>query len=114
MVLQWVLFVVVAIVAYIGIAVFAQLTGGSSTSAWQAFFSAVRPIPLAVLIVANMFFALAVYYGFLATRFAIPVTIAVGAITSFVYSVVMLGAQISLTKILGILLAIGGIVLMGL
>jgi multidrug transporter EmrE-like cation transporter len=111
---QWLLFFCSTVVAYIGIALFAQLSGGSVNSPGQAFFSAVRPIPPIVMVVANMFFALAIYYGFLATRFAIPIAIAIGALTSFVYSVVVLGAEASAVKISGLVIAIGGIVLLGL
>lgn len=111
--MQWALFVVVTIVAYVGISLFAQLSGGSSTNAWQAFFSAVRPLPLAVMVVANMFYALGVYYGFLSTRFAIPITLVIGAITSFAYSALVLGAAITPIKVLGVILAIGGAILLG-
>lgn len=112
--MQWALFVVVTIVAYVGISLFAQLSGGSSTNAWQAFFSAVRPLPLVVMVVANMFFALAIYFGFAVTRYSIPIAIALGAVTSFMYSILVLGAQLSALKGLGVMLAVAGIILLGL
>ena len=112
--MQWILFFGITFVAYLGISWFAQLSGGSSTSATQAFFSAIRPIPLLIITVANMCFAVAAYYGFMVTRFAIPAMIATGAVTGFFYSVLFLGAKITALKILGILLAISGIALIAL
>jgi hypothetical protein len=114
MVLQWFLFIVTVVVAYIGISWFAQLTGGSSHTAWSTFFSALRPLPLLVMIVANMFFGLGIYFGLGITRFAIPATIAMGVVTSFVYSVVMLGAQVTLTKIVGAIVVILGVAMLAL
>jgi hypothetical protein len=79
--ISWVFFISSAIVAYIGIAIFAHMSGSSAT-AMSAFFSALRPVPLVIVTVANMFFGLGLYYGLGLTRFAIPLTIAVGVITS--------------------------------
>ena len=112
MILQWILFLGTAIITYIGIALFAQLSGGNSATSWQAFFSGIRLIPLIIGTVANMFFALAIYYGFTITRYAIPITIAIGSITSFAYSIVVFGTKVTVIKILGIILTIAGIVLL--
>lgn len=114
MALQWILFFGTAIVTYIGISLFAQFSGGNSSSALQAFFSAIRPLPLAILIIANMFFALAIYYGFSITRYAVPIALAIGAMTSFLYSVVVLGTSVSALKVIGIIAIVTGIVLLGL
>ncbi len=114
MLISWILFVVCAVVGYMGIAWFAQLSGGSSHSVFEAFTSAIRPFPLLVATVANMFFGLGLYYGFGVTRFAIPAAISIGVITSFIYSVVLLGAQVTLVKLLGIMAIIGGVVLLAL
>lgn len=97
-----------------GIAWFAQLSGASSHTVFEAFTSAVRPFPLLIATVANMFFGLGLYYGFSVTRFAIPAAISIGVITSFVYSLIFLGAQVTLTKILGILVIIVGVALLAL
>lgn len=114
MLLSWILFVTCAIVGYIGIAWFAQLSGGSSHTALEAFISAIKPFPLLVATIANMFFGLGLYYGFGVTRFAIPAAISIGVITSFVFSLVFLGAQITLTKAFGILVIIAGVALLAL
>jgi hypothetical protein len=114
MILPWVLFVVLMIVGYTGISWFAQLSGGTSQSAFDAFLSAVRPFPLLVVTVANMFFALGIYYGFSVTRFAIPAAISIGVLTSFVYSVVVLGAQVTLTKVAGVAIVILGVAVLAL
>ena len=105
-----VLFVLSAIVAYTGISYFGQLSGEVKGGALAAFFSTVRPLPLLVVTLANMFFGLALYYGFSITRYAIPATISIGVITSFVYSVLFLGASVTVTKLVGVALVILGIV----
>jgi hypothetical protein len=106
------LFVACAAVAYVGIAFFGQLVGGAKGSALQAFLATLSPAPLLVVTVANMFFGLALYYGFAVTRFAIPATIAIGVITSFAYSVAFLGGQISLIRMLGVAIVMVGIFLL--
>jgi multidrug transporter EmrE-like cation transporter len=105
-------FVILMVVGYAGISWFAQLSGGASHTAFEAFFSAVRPIPLLVVTIANMFFALGMYYGFTITRFAIPAAISIGALTSFAFSVLFLGAQVSVVKIAGILVVLAGVILL--
>ncbi len=109
--LSWAAYVVCVIVGYIGISVFAQLSSGA-VSPVSAFFSAMRPLPLLVATLGNMFFGLGLYYGFGLTRFALPIAISLGVITSFVYSVVLLGATITFTKIVGAFVILIGIVLM--
>jgi len=111
---QWVFFVAAAVVAYLGISWFAQLSGGSSTSALSAFFSTIKPIPLLIVTAANMFFGLALFYGFGLTRFAVPATIAIGVLTSFVYSIVFLGAEVTAVKLAGVLIVIVGIIVLAL
>src|SRR5262245_35654402 len=108
------LFVATIILAYTGIAVFAQLTGGSSHTALGAFLSPVRPVPLALVILANMFFALGLYWGFSLTRYALPVAFAIGVIVSFSYSAVVFGAKVSVLKIGAAGVIILGIVLLSL
>lgn len=111
---QWALFILVVIIAYSGISWFAQLSGGASVSAIGAFLSTLRPLPLIIVTVANMFFGLGLYYGFGVTRFAIPVAVSIGVITSFAFSVLILGAQVTLVKLGGVALVICGVILLSL
>jgi multidrug transporter EmrE-like cation transporter len=55
---------------------------------------------------------MAVFSGFGWTKFAVPAAIALGVITSFVYSAVFLGGAVSLVRILGIVLILAGIYLL--
>jgi hypothetical protein len=109
--MQWLLFVVSIIVAYIGISIFSQLSGASQT-ALSAFLSPVRPWPFLAMLVGNMFFGLGLYYGFGLTRFAIPAAIAMGVVTSFVYSVAILGAKVTLVKLAGAAIVILGVAML--
>jgi hypothetical protein len=112
MFLHWLSFAAATIATYVGISLFAQLAGANSTSALQAFLSGLRPLPLIVLVIANMFFGLAVYLGFALTRYSIPMTITGGVIVSAAYSVLFLGAGVSLWKLAGIALAIAAVALL--
>lgn len=114
MALQWFFFVVLIVIAYTGISWFGQMTAEYGTTPLSSFFAAIRPIPLLVVTIANMFFGLGLYYGFGLTRFALPATIALGVITSFVFSIVILGAQVTLMKIAGLLVVIVGVVILAL
>jgi multidrug transporter EmrE-like cation transporter len=66
------------------------------------------------MLVGNMFFGLGLYYGFGLTRFAIPAAIAMGVVVSFVYSVALLGVQVTLLKIIGAAVVILGVVVLAL
>lgn len=114
MLLQWVFFVVSVVVAYTGISWFGQMTAEFGTTPVTSFLAAIRPVPLFIVTVANMFFGLGLYYGFGLTRFALPATIALGVITSFVFSAVVLGAQVTLMKLVGVLVVILGVVILAL
>jgi hypothetical protein len=112
--LPWLLFIPLTIIAYFGIAWFAQLSGGSASSPLSAALSAIKPFPLLVITLANMVFAVAAFYGFSVTRFAIPAMISLGAISGFLYSVFFLGVEVTLAKVAGIGLAVLGIALIAL
>ncbi len=112
MIANWALFFVLAMCAYIGISLFAQLSGGQSTSLVGAAIAIIKPIPLLVVILANMFFGMAIYIGFKNTPLAIPITIAIGVITSAIYSYLFLGAQITAMKFFALGVLILGIFLL--
>lgn len=113
MLLHWIGFIVSGLIAYIFIAVFAQITGGSNPkNSWDAFWMGIQPLPVVIIVFSNMFFALGVYHGFAITRFSIPMMVALGVITTFAYSLVVLGAKITLLKVAGILSVILGIALL--
>lgn len=114
MFVQWLLFGVTTVVAYLGISLFGQIAGGGASSPMSAFLGTLKPLPLLIITVANMFFALALYFGFAQTRFAMPIALSVGVLTSFMYSVFVLGASFSLVKAGGILLVVAGIALLSL
>lgn len=114
MAIQWLLFIASVVVAYIGISWFGQMTGASSTSPLSALLTAIRPIPIIIVVVSNAFFGLGLYYGFGITRFALPATIAMGVVTSFIYSVIILGAEVTLVKLAGAAVVILGVVILAL
>ena len=108
MLLNWVLFAIFGILAYICISLFGQLTGGSSTTMWQAALAAIKPVPLLVLIIGNIFFSLGLFVGFKNTPFALPAFVALGIVVSFFYSMFVLGGTVTSVKVAGL-----GLILLG-
>jgi hypothetical protein len=112
MLLNSALFVTLGICTYTIIALVGQLLGASQTSAWGAFINGFSPIPALIIVATNPLFGLALYYGFSVSRFAIPMILAIGACTSFFYSLLFLGATFTLTKLLGLFVIFAGIALL--
>ena len=106
--LNWTLFGASAIVAYGFLSAFGQLGGGSGTSGFGAAMATFKPLPFVLLVLGNVAWSVAIYYGFQNTKFAIPAVIAVGVITSFLYSVLFLGSSATATKMFGV-----GVILLG-
>ena len=110
--LNWIYFTLLASLGYLGVSIFSQLTGANAQSYTELLKNVIKPLPLLIMVVANMFLASAVYFGFLATSTAIPIMLSIGIITSLLYSVFALGAVVTLTKIVGVAFIIIGIYLL--
>ena len=110
--ISWAYFIGLFILGYIGISVFGRLVGPESTSLVNAVLSTFKPVPLAVVLIANALLGGALYLGFLNTQLAIPIAISIGVVTSFVFSVFFLGAKITTVKIVGLLFILIGIYLL--
>ena len=110
--MHWLYFVFLSILGYICISIFGRLVGPSSTSFVNAVLSTFKPLPLVVVMLGNAALGGALYFGFLATQSAIPIAISIGVVTSFVFSVTVVGAQITAVKLLGVTLIIIGIYLL--
>ncbi len=106
------LFAVFSVLAYVCISAFAHMTGGTSATLLQSALSALKPLPLLLLVIGNIFFSMAVFSGLGWTKFAVPAAIALGVITSFAYSALFLGGAVTVAKIAGIALILGGIYLL--
>jgi multidrug transporter EmrE-like cation transporter len=107
--LNWLLFAVTGVVAYVLLSLFGQLGGGSSNSAVGAFLAAFKPIPFVLLIIGNALWGVAVYFGLQNTKYAIPAVIALGIITSFLYSLIVFENPVTWWRLLGLGLLILGI-----
>ena len=107
--LNWLLFAVTGVVAYVLLSLFGQLGGGSSNSAVGAFLAAFKPIPFVLLIIGNALWGVAVYFGLQNTKNAIPAVIALGIITSFLYSLIVFENPVTWWRLLGLGLVILGI-----
>ena len=109
---NWVLFAILSILAYVCIAAFGQFGGGSATSALSAALSTFKPLPLLLLIVGNILWGVAVYFGLRNTSAAIPAAIALGVVTSFFYSTYAFGTAITLARLAGVAVILFGIYLL--
>ncbi len=103
------LFLVFSFAAYLLIALFGHLTGGSPGTFWEDVAAVFKPIPLLILLASNLLFAAALSHGFKVTPYAIPASVAVGILASFAYSATILHASVTPLKILGIVLILVGI-----
>ncbi|MDA8597187.1 hypothetical protein N9L26_02515 [Candidatus Pacebacteria bacterium] len=110
--LSWALLIGLSVAGYFCISAFSHLTGGESQSYRELLRSLVKPIPLLLVIVGNVFLASAAYFGFIATNTAISIMLSIGILTSVVYSMLFLDVTVSVGKVVGILLILGGIFLL--
>lgn len=110
--LNWILFLILAIITYILFSVYGQISSAAGVSASDAVLKMFKLIPFIVMIAANIFWTAALYYGFLGTRFALSVLFASGVVLSFFYSAIFLGAVITFTKAAGIAFVLLGIYLL--
>ena len=106
------LFAFFSIATYVLISIYGQITGGNATPLYEAALSALRPLPLLLIVVGNVCFSMAIFSGLSWTRFAIPAALALGVITSFAYSALFLGGTVTVAKLVGVVLILGGIFLL--
>lgn len=110
--ISWILFATISTLAYIAISLFGQLSGGSSPSALTTALSVFKPLTFITMVAGNVLWGVAVFYGLQNTTYAVTAAIALGAIVSFIYSAVILGAPITSFRILGIAVILVGIYLL--
>ena len=110
--INWLLFVALSVVAYTLISWFGTVTG-SSDSVPETIKSVFTPLSFALLVAGNVFYGVALFYGFSVSSFALAIALAIGAITAWVYSLVVLGSVFQVSQLLGLGLIIIGIFLLG-
>ncbi len=109
---NWMLFAVFNVLAYICISAFGQLGGGSSTTAIGAALSTFKPLPFALLVLGNIFWSAGVYFGLRNTSNVIPIAITIGVLTSFIYSALLFGSAFTWVRGLGVVVVLFGIYLL--
>ena len=107
--MNWIIFIFLSIVAYTLISFFATVTAGGATSPLGALKNVFTPLGLFLLIIANAIYGVAIYYGFTSTKLAIPIALAIGALTAWFYSLIFLDKVFELNDALGLVLVIVGI-----
>lgn len=103
--------VIFNILAYALIWLFGKISG-SSENLQESLLSIFNWKSLSIVILANSFFGAAVFYYFKETQQAIAITLTLGAVVSFLMSVIFSGANMNIYNISGILLSVIGIFLM--
>ena len=110
--LHWAYFIVIISVMYVCIATIGRITGGESASVLESVRSLFTPLLLSLMLLANVLFAIGIYYGFIVSSNALPISVAIGIVATFIYSVAMLGVSVTGTKLLGIACILIGIYLL--
>jgi hypothetical protein len=110
--MNWLLFLLIGVLAYAALSLMGQLSSGDAKSALDAALRLFSPYALVALVIGNALWAIALYFGLKETNAAIPALIAVGVITSFVYSALLLGSEVTIQKIAGLAAILIGISLL--
>ena len=108
----WIAFIVLTAVMYICISLIGRFTGGEAASALESVRSLFSLPILGLILASNVIYAIAIYYGFIVTENALPISIALGVLLSFVYSLIFIGTTLTLVKVVGVTLIIVGIFLL--
>lgn len=111
MTMTWILFILLAAIGYVFLTIVSSGIGYGSQSLGQSLGRMFSPMLFTFMVIGNVMLAAAIYYGFLASSYAVTILIAIGVITSAVYSVVFLGGVVTLQTILGFLFILLGIYL---
>ena len=110
--LHWILLFSLSVVTYLCISFVGYLTNSATTNVFNAIQKLFDIKILLLILVSNIFFVSALYYGFLETSFAITIAIVIGVITSFVFSAMMYGMHVTFLHVLGIVFILAGIYLL--
>jgi hypothetical protein len=110
--MNWLLFFVLTIVSYTLISWFSAYAGATANGPLDAFKNVLSPLGLGLVLVANILYGVAMYYGFNASKLAIPIAFSIGAIVAWAYSMVYLGKVFELNDLLGVILVLIGIFLL--
>ena len=109
---QWILFIFLTVCMYVCISTIGKVSGGSSSTLTDALKGVFQPHVLVLMLLANGFFAAALFYGFQSTTNALTIAVAVGVVSTFFYSVLFTGVSVTTTNIAGLTFAIIGIFLL--
>jgi len=110
--IHWMYFILIISLMYICIATIGRITGGESLSAVASVRQLFTPLLIFVMILANTLFAVGIYYGFIVSSNALPVSVVIGIVVTFIYSVLVMGVSVTAAKILGIAFVLVGIYLL--
>lgn len=110
--MQWFLFLCLTVCMYACISTIGKVSGGSSDTLLGAVRGVFRLPVLALMLGANGFFAAALFYGFHVTANALTIAVAVGVVSTFLYSVAFTGVTVSQLNVLGVGFVVIGIFLL--
>lgn len=107
----WGVFIVFGIVAYTLISYYGMVTSNAQAGSPLEIVSGIVTHPAGVfaMIVGNLLFAVALYYGFQLTPSALSIMYATGVITGYAYTYVTGRTEVSGLHLLGVLFIILGI-----
>ena len=111
---NWGVFILLGVIAYTLISYFGMVTSTAPASSPLSVVKSIftHPAGLIAMIVGNLLFAVAMYFGVTLTPFALSIMYATGAMTGFAYTWMTDRPDINSVQLLGIALIIGGILLL--
>jgi len=89
-----------------------SISGGSSSTVWESMQKIFTLPGLLLIVCINLSFAAGIFYGFGVSANALPIAVAIGAVVAFMYSAIILGVDVTVTKFLGILCVLLGVYLL--
>ena len=107
--MHWILTIVATVVAYTLFSYFGVRTGSSDTLAKAAFAPVSNPIDFSLIVFGSSGFGIATYFALKTSPFAVTLVIAIGLIVSFLFSVLVVSAEATPQRLIGLVVVMAGV-----
>ena len=110
--MNWFFAILATVISYTLFSYFGLRTGAAMSFKQAILAPFSNFVDLSLVLVGSAGFGVATYYALKNSAYAIPMIISIGLIVSFVFSTLFADGRISMTKIIGLVLIIVGVVLL--
>ena len=107
--MHWALTIAATVVCYTLFSYFGVRTAGSTTVAKAALAPVTNPIDFSLIVFGSSGFGIATFFAIKASPFAVTVVIALGLIVSFVFSVLVVSAEATPQRLVGLVIIMVGV-----